>query len=234
MAKGQLNTPAGDKFTKILEELLRLLSLSSPDVEVPPPVSETPFTLDLREPGDKADVCYGCGRPLDKGKLKASKLVFARPSQRLQSGSVQEEPWVCPSCAALALLSPIKPGEGSVLVRVGSYGAPEAAKHFARLLVTGTLHVAAGRYLLLNSPQVGGKPLAQALGRVVYALQALGQEANPKVLERFPFYLVEGAQEIPLPPRALWLSHVLQRAFAPGRMRAVRSTAPWGKPCATP
>lgn len=74
--------------------------------------------------------------------------------------------------------------------------------------------MAAGRYLLLHSPQVGGKSLAQALGRVVYALQALGQEVNPKVLERFPFYLVEGAQEIPLPPRALWLSHVLQRAFA--------------------
>ena len=214
LAKGQLNTAVGNKFTKILEELLRLLSLSSPDVEVPPLVSETPFALDLRDPGDKADVCYGCGRPLGKDKLKASKLVFASPSQRLQSGNGQEEPWVCPSCAALALLSPIKPGEGSVLVQVGSYGAPEAAKHFARLLVTGTLHVAAGRYLLLNSPQVGGKPLAQALGRVVYALQALGQEVNPKVLERFPFYLVEGAQEIPLPPRALWLSHVLQRAFA--------------------
>ncbi|MGC8876499.1 hypothetical protein [Thermus sp.] len=213
LARGQLNTAVGNKFTKILEEFLRLLSLSSPDAEVPPLVSQTPFALPSRQPGDKADVCYGCGRPLGKGKHKASKLVFASPSQRLQSGSGQEEPWVCPSCAALALLSPIKPGEGSVLVRVGDYGAPEAAKHFARLLVTGTLHVAAGRYLLLNSPQVGGKSLAQALGRVVYALQALGQEVNPRVLERFPFYLVEGAQEIPLPPRALWLSYVLQKAF---------------------
>ncbi|MDW8443736.1 MAG: hypothetical protein RML45_05085, partial [Acetobacteraceae bacterium] len=37
---------------------------------------------------------------------------------------------------------------------------------------------------------------------------------NPKVLERLPLYLLEGAQEIPLSKRALWLSHVLQRAFA--------------------
>jgi len=212
-ASQQLNTAVDNTFTKILEELLRLLSLTSPEVEIPPLVSERPFALPIRAPGDKAEVCYGCGRPLDQAKLKASKLVFASPSQRLQSGTGQKEPWICPVCAALALASPIKPGEGSVLVRIGSYEAPEAAKHFARLWVMGTLHVAAGRYLLLNSPRLENKPLAQALGRVVYALQALGQEVNPKVLERFPFYLLEGTQEIPLPPRALWLSHVLQGAF---------------------
>jgi len=212
-ARQQLNTAVGNKFTKILEELFRLLSLTSPEVEIPPLVSERPFALPTRAPGDKAEVCYGCGRPLGQGKLKASKLVFASPSQRLQSGTGQEEPWICPVCAALALACPIKPGEGSVLIRIGNYESPEAAKHFARLWVMGTLHVAAGRYLLLNSPRLEKKPLAQALGRVVYALQALGQEVNPKVLERFPFYLLEGAQEVPLPPRALWLSHVLQKAF---------------------
>lgn len=40
-------------------------------------------------------------------------------------------------------------------MRVGTYEAPEAAKHFVRLFTTGTLHVAAGRYLQLNSPLVG-------------------------------------------------------------------------------
>lgn len=212
-ARQQLNTAVGNKFTKILEELLRLLSLKTPEVKVPPLMAESPFAFGQRGAGDKAEACYSCGKPLSGGKLKASKLVFSSPSQRLQSGTGQEEPWVCPTCAALALLSPIKPGEGSVLVRVGTYGAPESAKHFARLLTTGTLHVAAGRYLQLNSPSVGGKPLTQAFGRVVYALQALGQEVNPRVLERFSFYLLEGMQEISLPKRALWLSHVLQKAF---------------------
>lgn len=213
-ARQQLNTAVGNKFTKILEELLRLLSLEAPEAEVPPLVAESPFAFGQREAGDKAEACYSCGKPLSGGKLKASKLVFASPSQRLQSGSGQEEPWVCFACAALALLSPIKPGEGSILVRVGIYEASEAAKHFTRLLTTGTLHVAAGRYLQLNSPTVGGKPLAQALGRVIYALQVLGQEVNPRILERFPFYLLEGMQEILLPRRALWLSHVLHKAFA--------------------
>lgn len=213
-SRQQLNTAVGNKFTKILDELLRLLSLENPEVKVPPLLAENPFALDLRKAGDKADVCYSCGRPLKDGQLKASKLIFTAPSQRLQSGRGQEEPEVCLSCAALALLSPIKPGTGSVLVRVGTYEAPEAAKHFVRLFTTGTLHVAAGRYLQLNSPLVGGKPLVQTLGRLVYALQVLGLEANPKALKRFTFFLVEGAQEIPLPKRALWLSHVLQRAFA--------------------
>lgn len=214
VAKNQLSTAVGNKFTKILEEFLRLLSLEDPKVKVLPLVSATPLPLRSRDPGDKADVCYGCGGSLSQGKIRASKLVFASPSQRLQSGSGQEEPWVCLSCAALALLSPIKPGEGSVLVRVGTYEAPEAAHYFVRLFVTGTLHVAAGRYIQLNSPTVEGRrSLSQAYGRVVYALQALGEEVNAKVLERFPFYLLEGAKEIPLLPRALWLSHVLQKAF---------------------
>ncbi|WP_236622613.1 hypothetical protein [Thermus tengchongensis] len=205
-ARKQLKTTS-DKFPIILKELLRLLSLENPEVQVPPLLADNPFAFDLRKAGDKAKVCYSCSRPLDKGKLKASKLIFSAPSHRLQSGTDQEEPEVCPSCAALALLSPIKLGTGSVLVRIGTYEAPEAATHFVRLFTTGTLHVAAGRYLQLNGPP-------KSLGRLVFALQVLGREANPKVLKRFTFFLVEGAQEIPLPKRALWLSHVLQRAFA--------------------
>lgn len=218
LARQQLNTAVGNKFTKILEEFLRLLSLRTPEVTLFPLLAQTPWALASREAGDKSEICYSCGNPLGDEKIRASKLVFAAPSQRLQSGMGQEEPYICLSCAALALLSPLKPGDGSVLVRIGHYGqAYEDARQFARLLATGSLNVAAGRYLLLNSPIVraggGRKPLAQAYGRVVYALQALGEGVNPGVIHRFPFYLLEGAQEIPIPKRALWLSHLLQGAF---------------------
>ncbi len=213
-ARRQLSTAVGNKFSKILEEFLRLLALQTPEVHISPLVGSEPFLWAPRPPGDKAKVCYACGNPL-KGseEFKASKFIFAAPSQRLQGGYAQEEPPVCSACAGLALLSPLKPGSGSVLVRIGRYEAPEAAHYFARLLAAGTLHLAAGRYLLLRAQAVGGKPLSESFGRVVYALQVLGKEVNPKVLRRFPIFLMEGGQEIPLPRRALWLAHVLQEAF---------------------
>ncbi|VCU54957.1 hypothetical protein TTHNP4_00407 (plasmid) [Thermus thermophilus] len=184
---------------------------------------EVPFLL-LRDAGDaQGSICYGCGHALPRsgGSLRAykiSKIVFSKPTVRRQSDydGTDNKARICDLCAVLSLASPLKLAQGSVLVRVGHLDEGEIARHFVRSAVLGTLHVAAGRYIQLNSPILTrkSKPLAQELGRVVYALQALGQEVNPKVLERFPFYLVEGAQEIPLPPRALWLSHVLQRAFA--------------------
>lgn len=208
VARQQLSTAVGNKFTKILEELLRLLSLRVPEVALPPLLADTPWDLGLRKAGDKADVCYSCGGSLETGKVKATKLIFASPSQRLQSGTGQEEPYVCLSCACLALLSPLKSGDGSVLVRVGpSAQANEEVRQFARLLTMASLNVAAGRYILLNSP------LALVYGRAVYALQALGEAINPEVVRHLPFFLLEGTREIGIPRRALWLSSLLQKAF---------------------
>lgn len=218
LARQQLNTAVGNKFTKVLEELLRLLSLKAPEVALPPLLAKTPWDVGLRAPGDRAQACYSCGDSLGAGRVKASKLVFASPSQRLQSGTNQEEPNVCLSCASLALLSPLKLRDGSMLVRVGAPArANEEARQFARLLIMASLNVAAGRYILLNSPLVRAgasrKPLALVYGRVVYALQALGEAVNLEVVRRLPFFLLEGTQEIGIPRRALWLSALLQKAF---------------------
>lgn len=212
-ARQQLNTSRGDIFSKISKELLRLLDLKEAEFQVPLLVSLSPRPLPLRPPGDTAPVCYGCGRPLGKDRYKVSKLVFSSPSQRPQSGRGQTEPEVCSVCAAISLLSPLKPGEGSILVRIGDYGSKDSARYFAQRVVTGTLHVAAGRYVQFNSPTVGGKPLAKALGRLVYAVYVLSKEVNPVILRRFPMYLLEGSQTIPLPKRALWLAHVLQEVY---------------------
>lgn len=217
IARQQLSTAVANKFTTILRELLRLLHLSEPEVRLPSLVATQPFLLQQRGGGDRGNICYGCGWPLGgkEKRITASKLVLSAPSQRLQSGVRQEEPPVCDTCAALSLLSPLKPGEGSVLVRLGDYSSAEAASHFARSLVTGSLHLAAGRYIQLNSPRVEGKPLVQSYGRLHYALLFLGDAVNPKVLRHFPIYLVEGSGAIRLPKRALWLSHLFQRAFQP-------------------
>lgn len=214
-ARQQLDTKRADIFFNIYEEVLCLLKLKKPEVRVPPLVSLSPVPFSTRPPGDRVSACYGCGRPLEKDGYNATKLVFSAPSQRLQSGSRQEEPKVCPTCAALSLLSPLKPGQGSILVQIGDYESREAARHFARLVATGTLHVAAGRYILLNSPRAQGEPLAQALGRLVYAVYALSRQVNPTILGRFPIYLIEGSQMIPLSKTALWLAHVLQAVFRP-------------------
>ena len=226
VAKGQLATAVGNKFAKVLTEFLRILDTPLSKNRIPPLVQiaseRSSSNLGPKPAGDRGAFCYGCGRPLNGEGFKASKLIFSSPSQRLQSGTGQEEPLVCATCAALSLASPLKPGEGSALVRVDPKGpagfdAAERARQFARLLVTGTLNIAAGRYIQLNSPLVGQgqkrRPLAQALGRVVYALAYLGQEVNPAVIRHMEFRLMEGSQEILLPRRALWLSRILQEAF---------------------
>ncbi len=216
-ARGQLATAVGNKFARVYVELLRLLDVSLPEAQLPPLFRPDPFGLEARAPGDKAEACYGCGQPMEEG-YKASKLIFASPSQRLQSGYGQEEPKVCAACAVVGLASPLKVGEGNVLVRVR---APlthlEEAKAFARMVALGSLNVAAGPYIQLNSPlvQSGGKrvPLAQAVGRLVYALAYIGCEVDPNVLRRLTLELLEGGQSIRLPAPALWLSHLYQLGF---------------------
>lgn len=147
-----------------------------------------------------------------------SKLIFASSSQRLQSGYHQEEPEVCGTCAILGLASPLKFGEGAVIVRVRApLASLEEAKAFTRMVVLGSLDVAVGPYIQLNSPSVraGGerRPLAQVVGRVIYTLAYVGREMNPRVLQKLDLEVLEGGQSIPLPKAALWLSHLYQVGF---------------------
>jgi len=217
-SKRQLATEKGDIFVRVYVEFLRLLD-ASPGVHLPPLLRLRlgPLALGFRAPGDKAEACYGCGQPMEEG-YKVSKLIFASPSQRLQSGYNQEEPEVCATCAVVGLASPLKVGEGNVLVRVRAPRTRlEEAKAFARMVALGSLNVAAGHYIQLYSPAVqsGNKrvPLAQAVGRLVYALAYIGREVNPDVLRRLTLEVLEGGQSIPLPAPALWLSHLYQRGF---------------------
>lgn len=214
-AKNQLNTNRPDIRRKLVDALHHILE--EPLVPIPPPLFKKPPILKARPPGDRAKVCYGCGQPIEKG-YGVSKMIFASPSQRLQSGYGQEEPEVCGTCAVLGLVSPLKFGEGAVLVRVRAPRASlEEAKAFTRMVVLGSLNVAAGPYILLNSPSVRAgdkrRPLAQVVGRVIYALAHIGQEVNPRVLQKLDWEVLEGEQAIPLPKAALWLSHLYQVGF---------------------
>jgi hypothetical protein len=183
------------------------------------------FSLLLRKPGDaEGEICYGCGHILPRSgrSLRAytvSKMVFSKPTNRRQSDydGTDNKAKVCDLCATLSLFSPLKRVSGSVFVRLGGALVEEEAKAFARMVALGSLNVAAGHYIQLYSPTVrsGNKrvPLAQAVGRLIYALAYIGREVNPNVLRRLTVEVLEDGQSIPLPAPALWLSHLYQWGF---------------------
>ncbi len=219
LLRGEAKSRAEELIQKVLQGQLDPL----PQDGLLLPFGE-PLNLGLREAGDgSSKFCHACGRSLRRGEgSEAGRFVFAEPTGRLQSGKDSKKIGgkVCPLCAAIALAMPFKIHGDSCLVRIGDLedlSTRQMAREIAHAFALGSLHIASGRYLLLNSPMVraGGnfKPLSQVYGRLVYALQALGKTLNPEVIRRFRLYLLEGNQEIPLSRPALWLSHLLQEAF---------------------
>jgi hypothetical protein len=178
-----------------------------------------------RKAGDaRGEICYGCGYVLPRSgrsqrAYTVSKIIFSKPTTRRQSDydGTENKASVCDLCATLSLLSPLKRFPGSVLIRLGGALAEEEAKAFVRMVTLGSLNVAAGHYIQLHSPTVRSGdervPLAQAVGRLVYALAYIGREVNPNVLLRLTVEVLEDGRSIPLPAPALWLSHLYQLGF---------------------
>lgn len=213
-----------DKIVEILNEEVRPLSC---------PIAPTDeIARDyVHSAGDKVrNRCYSCSRHLPpssevrrfKGKLEANRFVFSDPSQRLQSGSGQAQPSICPDCLAVAFGCPIKLTTGAIIVRLSLNGEDNllSAEKYLQMLTLGQLDLIAGQYLLINcrefvSGQGGLTPVSKKIGQVQYALWRVAQTLPIDALEKMRFTLFAEESEIRLPTRHLvWLSY-LKESFKP-------------------
>ena len=176
--------------------------------------------------------CYSCGRHLPsksetrhfKGKLEANRFVFSASSQRLQSGSRQDEPPICFDCLAVAFGCPIKLAGGAIIVRLTSQTEKEnqqaLPEKYLQMLTLGELNLIAGQYLLINCREFvrergGSTPVSEKIGQVQYTLWQVARTLPVGALEKMDFTLFAGESEISLPNRHIvWLSY-LQESFSP-------------------
>ncbi len=187
----------------------------------------------LHVAGDTAkNCCYSCGRHLPpksetryfEGKLEANRFVFSASSQRLQSGSRQDEPPICLDCLAVAFGCPIKLAGGAIIVRLASQSDERhqqvLPEKYLQMLTLGELNLIAGQYLLINCREFvrergGSTPISEKIGQVQYTLWRVARTLPVGALEKMDFTLYAGESEIPLPTRHLvWLSY-LQDSFSP-------------------
>lgn len=204
----------GPVVKKLVTETERLLELSSfyglPQLLTESSVADLSST---RELGDNPrQVCYICGRATDDG-FEANKLISPSPSQTLQSKSSQENPLVCGTCAALAIVSPIKLSGQSFVIRLLDLQTKEyLLEDQLRMFVLGELNVYAGRYVMLACTEKVGKSfLIEDLSKEPYALWKVATLFPASV---FRSYLIEAVIDgalIVLPSRHLaWLSALME------------------------
>ncbi|MFM6526772.1 MAG: hypothetical protein ACKPIB_00535, partial [Dolichospermum sp.] len=121
-ATDQINSTRGDIFTQCILEMYRLLENQQPyDPKPEPLLSETPIKMEVRSPGDDGkEFCYSCGIKLDPktAKWKVARFMFERPSQRRQSSSSEDRPYICASCSTLAFASPLKVTDESIILKL--------------------------------------------------------------------------------------------------------------------
>ena len=211
-----------DKIIEILNEPLR--SLTCPLA----PVDEMAHDY-VHSAGDTVkNRCYSCGRHLPsksetrdfKGKLEANRFVFSDPSQRLQSGSRQDEPSICLDCLTVAFGCPIKLTGGAIIVQLSPRTVedndPLSREKYLRMLTLGELNLIAGRYLLIKCNDfIGSTPVLEKIGQVQYALWRIAQTLPVEALNNMHFTLFADESEIPLETRHLvWLSY-LYTSFSP-------------------
>ena len=210
-----------DKIIEILSEQIRPLNcpLALIDETVPHHVHSA---------GDAAkNRCYSCGKDLPskseirrfKGKLEANRFVFSDPSQRLQSGSGQAQPFICLDCLAVAFGCPIKLAAGAIIVHLSSPDKENqlvSPEKYLQMLTLGELNLIAGRYLLIKCNDfIGSTPASDKIGQVQYALWRVAQTLPTTALEKMQFTLFAGESDFQLPTRHLvWLSYVSE-SFKP-------------------
>ncbi|MEG4350463.1 hypothetical protein QUA74_12025 [Microcoleus sp. LAD1_D3] len=209
-ATDQINATRGDIFTQCILEMYRLLENPPSDPRPEPLLSEQPSIKEVRSAGDDGkDFCYSCGVTLPNAKWKVARFMFERPSQRRQSSSSEDRPYICASCSALAFASPLKVTDESIILKLEPVNQREAeklkVKDYIRMLTNKELHLSAGRYVVLASDRTGGGDLAsQKLGQVQYALAKVASIFPLEVLADFKFSLIiQGSQPKQLASRHL-------------------------------
>lgn len=213
-ARQQLKV-TGPVVRKYVSETERLLSLKDYYRVAPLLSSDAGTLLTNRPTGDNPKTtCYVCGREISAGNgFEANKIILPSPSQTLQSKSSQENPTVCGTCASLAIVSPIKITNQSLVIRLLDR---ETRKYLLedhlRMFVLGELNVYAGRYVMLTcTEKVGKNTLMKEFSREPYALWKVATLFPADVFRTYLVEaIIEGAQVI-LPGRHLaWLSALME------------------------
>jgi hypothetical protein len=218
-----------DVMNKTVARIEELLVLSPKQLFCPPALLLREVPMDeMRAPSDFTnEVCYTCGNripsPLKKGKrvmYTANKLILPAPSQTLQSRLGQVEPFVCATCALLALASPIKMIQNGLVITLREWHGQQPARylyeHQLRMLTTGELNIAAGRYLMIPCTEQAPdtKPLIQRLGGKEYALLKVSSLFPVDVLIRFQVEAFFGTDPVVLKQRHLLILRFFVEAFA--------------------
>ena len=209
-ATEQINSTRGDIFSQCLLEMYRLLE-NKKFSQIPNSLlTEKPIITRVRSPGDDGnEFCYSCGVVLDKPKWRVARFMFERPSQRRQSSSSEDRPYICPTCSVLAFASPLKVTDESIIIKLNHKNNNEIyqykIKDYLRMLTNKEMHLNSGRYLILTSDKTSkGDVASKKLGQVQYARAKIADIFPLEVLKDFDFSLIlQGSQELKLENRHL-------------------------------
>lgn len=223
LAKSEFSPTAGTQIAKVgakigkAVEQIKVLSIQTKFYQLPSllePVSMLPFVRNAGDSNNK--ICYGCGSAIPKGApaFQANSFIFASPSQRLQSGGSQTQPNICGICAALSFTSPIKLGEGRLVLRLHR----RERKHEymlddqLRMLALGDFNIVAGRYALLQANEtIGNKAIIDQLGGVQYAIYKIATLFLPEVFEVYEPEIIIGEAKVAIKSRHVaWMQRLNQ------------------------
>ncbi len=208
---------AGAKIGKASAQI-EILARQDKMQELPPLLHEGPINYVAQAAGDShRTICYGCGKTIPKGapSYQANTLIFASPSQRLQSGGSQTQPQVCITCAALSFVSPIKLGSERLILRLRDCKTPRyLVDDQLRMFALGDINLVAGRYALLKAnEQISTKSVGDELGGEQYALYKVASYFPATVFERYQPEVIIGESEVKLLARHAALMRRLGDAF---------------------
>lgn len=242
-AARQINLTTGPNFANIMVEIVRLTNwlesrssnviqaIRAQKLKLRPLLFEAPEMLLKRSPGDgTGEFCYVCGELLAlEDKAQVSRFVFRSPSQRLQSVRGEQRPPVCRHCVALAFVSPLKPSDQSVIVRLDLTGQDNRRsgrsaamlgilESFLRGLTLSQLDLAAGNYLMLTSSErikVGNKwrSLSAVVGTVIYAHLRLAGLFDHQIFAEYKARIATGLSDIELEPHRLAFLSILIKSL---------------------
>jgi hypothetical protein len=225
LAKVEFSPTAGTQIAKVGTKIgkavqqIKSLAIQTKFYQVPPLLNLVNIAAFVRPGGDSSTkICYGCGVAIPKGApaFQANSFIFSSPSQRLQSGGSQTQPNVCGVCAALAFISPIKLGEGRLVVRLHQRGQNREYMQAdqLRMLALGDFNVVAGRYALLQANEmIGNKPIVEQLGGVQYAIYKIATLFLPEVFVTYEPEVVIGEATVQLESRHVAWMHRLNQVF---------------------
>ncbi|TRU48184.1 MAG: hypothetical protein EWV49_13720 [Microcystis aeruginosa Ma_QC_Ch_20071001_S25] len=196
-ATEQINSTRGDIFTQCILEMYRLLENPKLETIPEPLLTIRPKTLAARTAGDDGkDFCYSCGVTLDAktARWRVARFMFERPSQRRQSSSSEDRPFICSSCSVLSFASPLKVTDDSIILRLESQddrGVTKVKiKDYLRMLTNKEVHLSSGCYIALTSEKtITGDTASEKLGQFQYALAKVASILPLEVIKDFKFVL---------------------------------------------